>query len=269
VVDFVEEVEEQLRSDRYRTFAMRAWPWFLAALLAVVIGWLAAWGYSSWRDRDIGRASIAYDKAITTLAQGDPTGAYAALQTTANSGPAGYRTLALLQQGDIRATAGKTADAVALYDAAAKAAPNNILGDFARLRAAQVLLDGTPYAQIETRLKPLIGDKKPFDLEAKEMLAMARLLAGQTAAAKSDFTALSLTLGVSQAMRARAEAAIALIDSGQAGVVASAAKAAATLPPLPPQSVMGDVGAGPPSQDGQPQQGAADDTAAGPAGNTQ
>ena len=44
VVDFVEEVEEQLRSDRYRSFAQRAWPWFVAALVAVVIGWLAAWG---------------------------------------------------------------------------------------------------------------------------------------------------------------------------------------------------------------------------------
>jgi len=269
VVDFVEEVEEQLRSDRYRSFAMRAWPWFLAALLAVVAGWLAAWGYNSWRDRDIGRASVAYDKAITTLAQGDQTGAYAALEGTAGSGPAGYRTLALMQQADIRLTAGKTADAVALDDAAAKAAPNQVLGDFARLRAAQALLDNTPYPQLETRLTPLIGDRKPFDLDAKEMLAMAKLLAGQTAAAKNDFTALSLTLGVTQAMRSRAEAAIALIDSGQADVIAAVTKAAATLPPLPPQSVPGDAGAGPPPQDGQPRQGAADDAADGAAGNAQ
>jgi len=33
--------------------------------------------------------------------------------------------------------------------------------------------------------------------------------------------------------------------------------------------VTGDVGAGPPSQDGQPQQGAAGDAADGAAGNTQ
>jgi hypothetical protein len=250
VVDFVEEVEEQLRSDRYRGFAMRAWPWFLAALLAIVIGWLAAWGYNSWRDRNVGRASIAYDKAITTLAQGDQTGAYTALEGNARSGPAGYKTLSLLQQADIRANAGKTVDAVTLYDAAARAAPNALLGDFARLRAAQVQLDNSPFSQIEARLKPLVGDKKPFDLQAKEMLAMAKLLAGQTAAAKNDFNALSLTLGVTQAMRARAEGAIALIDSGQAGAVAGATKLAATLPPLPAQSVMGDAVAGPSPQDG-------------------
>jgi hypothetical protein len=268
VVDFVEEVEEQLRSDRYRNFAMRAWPWFLAALLAVVVGWLAAWGYNSWRDRDIGRASVSYDKAITTLAQGDPTGAYAALESVAGSGPAGYRTLALLQQADIRLTAGKTSDAAALYDAAAKAAPNQVLGDFARLRAAQSLIDGSTFPQMQARLTPLIGDKKPFDLDAKELLAMAKLLAGQTAAAKTDFTALTLTLGVTQSMRARAEASIALIDSGQASAVSAVAKSAATLPPLPPSSVPGGAaGGGPP--DGAPQQGAADDASSGATGNAQ
>jgi hypothetical protein len=264
VVDFVEEVEEQLRSDRYRGFARRAWPWFLAALVAVVVGWLAAWGYNTWRDRNIGRASIAYDKAITTFAQGDQTGAYTALDAIGKSGPAGYRTLALLQQANMRLQAGKAADAVALYDSAANAAPNAILGDLARLRAAQALLDSAPYPQLETRLKALVGDRKPFDLEAREALAMAKLEAGQLAAAKSDFSALTLTLGVTQSMRARAEAAIGLIDSGQAAVVAQVAKAAATLPPPPPQSV---TGAAP--QNGSPPQGAPDNNADGGAGNTQ
>jgi hypothetical protein len=121
---------------------------------------------------------------------------------------------------------------------------------------------------MQARLTPLIGDKKPFDLDAKELLAMAKLLAGQTAAAKTDFTALTLTLGVTQSMRARAEAAIALIDSGQASAVSAVAKSAATLPPLPPSSVPdGAAGGGPP--DGAPQQGAADDASSGATGNAQ
>ena len=59
----------------------------------------------------------------------------------------------------------------------------------------QALLDSAPYPQLETRLTPLIGDKKPFDLDAKGTLAMARLLAGQTAAAKSDFTGIVFDTG--------------------------------------------------------------------------
>ena len=269
MVDFVEEVEEQLRSDRYRSFAMRAWPWFLAALIAVVVGWLGAWGYNTWRDRNIGRASIAYDKAITALVQGDQTGAYTTFDQIGKSGPAGYRTLALLQQAGMRLAAGKTAEAVAFYDAGAKAAPNAVLGDLARLRAAQALLDTAPYAQLETRLKALMGDRRPFDLDAREALAMAKLLAGKTTEARGDLNALTLTLGVTQNMRARVQAAIGLIDSGQAGVVAQVAKAAALLPPSPPPNVAAMGAGGAPPRDSTAGQGAPDNGQDGPAGNAQ
>ncbi len=212
MVDFVEEVEEQLRSDRYRGFARRAWPWLLAALIAVVVGWVGAWGYNSWRDRNIGRASTAYDQAVTDLVQGDQTGAFTAFDAIGKSGPAGYRSLALMQEGGIRLAAGKTKEAVEFFDSAARAAPNAIFGDLARLRAVQALIDSAPYSQIEPRLKALMGDRKPFDLEAREAMAMAKLVAGKTSEARGDFNALTITLGVTPSMRARAQAAIALIE---------------------------------------------------------
>jgi hypothetical protein len=231
LVDFVEEVEERLRAERYRDLAGRYLPWAIAAVAAAIVGWLGVWGYDAWRDRNIGQASIAYDKAITALASGDATGAYNTLAPIAKNGPAGYRTLALMQEANIRLGAGKGSEAAALYDAAAKAAPNQIFGDLARLRAAQVLMDTAPYAQLETRLKPLAGDSRPYSLQAREMLAMAKLQAGKTQEARGDFNALSLTLGVTPSMRARAQGAIALIDSGQAGLVGQVVKAAATMPP--------------------------------------
>ena len=122
--------------------------------MVVIAVWLGVWGYHSWRDRNVAAASVAYDKAITELAAGDEIGAYNALAPVANDGPAAYRTLALIQQGNIRAAADKTADAAALYDDAAKAAPGAFLGDLARLKAALVLMDTAPYPQLETRLRP-------------------------------------------------------------------------------------------------------------------
>jgi hypothetical protein len=264
VVDFVEEVEEQLRSDRYLGFARRAWPWFLAALIAVVVGWLGAWGYNSWRDRNIGRASIAYDKAVSSLIQGDQTGAYTAFDQIGKTGPAGYRALALIQEGGMRFAAGKTAEAVAFYDSAAKAAPNEIFGDLARLRAAQVLLDSAPYSQVAPRLQALMGDRKPYDLQARELLAMAKLVAGKTSEARGDFNALTITLGVTQAMRARAQAAIALIDSGQSAVLSQVAKTAALLPPPVPQTSGSDPASGEAQARGAP-----DNTQSAAPGNAQ
>jgi hypothetical protein len=272
-VDFVEEVEERLRADRYRDLANRYLPWVIAALVAAVIGWLGVWGYGAWRDRNIGQASIAYDKAMVALAGGDPTGAYNGFAPIARNGPAAYRTLALMQQANIRLGAGKGDEAVALYDAAAKAAPNAIFGDLARLRAAQVLMDTAPYAVIETRLKALIGADRPFSLPAREMLAMAKLEAGKTQEARGDFNALGLTLGVTPGMRGRAQGAIALIDSGQANLVAQVVKTAATLPPSagamspgPGQAPSSTPG---PDADQTPAPDAAPDAAPTPPGNAQ
>lgn len=265
MTDFIEEVDERVRSERYLTLARRWAPWFLAALAAAVVGWLGVWGYNAWRDRNIGKASIAYDKALTSLAQGDQTGAYTGFETLGKSGPAGYRSLALMQEGNIRSAAGKGADAAVFYDAAAKAAPNAIFGDLARLRAAQALLDTAPYGQTETRLTPLIGEKKPFTLEARETLALAKLMVGKTAEARGDFNALSLTLGVGDAMRGRAQAAIALIDAGEAATLAQVVKTAASLPP-PKQPAF----AAPGGNDGAPpDQGAAQGASDNPSGTAQ
>ena len=272
MVDFVEEVEEQLRAERYATFARRYLPWFAAAIVAALVGWLGVWGYDAWRDRDIGKASIAYDKAVVALTGGDQIGAYDGLAPIAKDGPPAYRTLALMLQGDIRFGAGKSADALTLYDAAAKAAPNAVLHDLAALRAAQVAMDTAPYAQVETRLKALIGDKKPYNLQAKEILAMAKLQAGKIQEARGDFNAISLTLGVTQGMRTRAQGAIALIDSGQAGLVGQVVRTAATLPPSASASVPGltgaqaPAGAGDAQEQGEP---SAQDSAQDPAGSPQ
>jgi hypothetical protein len=237
VSDFIEEVEGQLRSERYREMAGRVLPWFLAALIAVVAGWLGVWGYRAWQDRNVSRASVQYDKGLTALAQGDETGAFTDFAALGKSGPAGYRTLALIQEGNIRLAASKTDEAAAFYDEAAKAAPNKIFGDLARLKAAQSLLDTAPYPQLQTRLAVLTPPDRPFSLEAREALAMAKLAAGKTAEARGDLNALTLTLGVGQSMSQRLKAAIATIDSGQAGMVPQVVRAAATLPPPSRQTV--------------------------------
>ena len=257
MVDFVEEVEEQLRAERYANLARRWLPWFAAALIAVIIGWLGVWGYDTWRDRNIGIASVAYDKALTALAAGDQTAAFDGFAALGKSGPAGYRTLALMQQANIRLAANQPQEAAGFFDQAAKAAPNAILKDLASLRAAQTVMDTAPYADVEGRLKPLIGEGKPYTLEAREMLAIAKLQAGMTAPARNEFSALSLTLGVTPGMRARAQGAIALIDSGQGGVLGQVVKAAATMPP-PAGSTLPEAPNGP-----------APDSAETPAGNAQ
>ncbi|MGH6958611.1 MAG: tetratricopeptide repeat protein, partial [Caulobacteraceae bacterium] len=146
----------------------------------------------------------------------------------------GYQTLALMQQGNLKLADGNAEAAAKLYDQAAATAPNLVIGDLARLKAADALLDVAPYAQLQTRLTPLTAAKRPYAIYAKEALAMAALMVGRTDEAKRDFTVIQLSLDAPEDMRRRAEMAVQLIDSGEAATAVAAAKATPTPVPTMP-----------------------------------
>ena len=245
MVDLFDEVDEQLRSDRYVSVLRRVAPWVTGVFAVVLLGYFAFWGYKAWQDRNLNTAAAAYQKGVDVLSTGDVTGARASFQASEQAGAPGYKTLALMQQAALALADNKNAEAAKLYDQAASAAPNQILGDLARLRAAQALLDTAPFAQIQTRLAPLADPKRPFAPYAKEALAMAELLAGKTADARRDFTVVSLSFGAPDDMRQRAQLAIAAIDGGEAASAVQAVKEAATMPPSPPMTLAPPISAAP------------------------
>jgi len=125
---------------------------------------------------------------------------------------------------------------------AADAAPDPIVGDAARLKSAFALLDTAPYAELEGRLKPMTEEGRPYRNQAREALAFAKLAAGNLAGARSDFLVLSQVLDAGESTRFRAQAALAVIDSGSAKATPAIAKQAASmLPPMvvPPGAVVG------------------------------
>ena len=71
MTDVFEEVEEQLRADRYKTLALRALPWVLGALVIALAIALAVWGWGAWQARSIGEASEAYAEGVEAFAAGD------------------------------------------------------------------------------------------------------------------------------------------------------------------------------------------------------
>jgi len=247
VVDVFDEVEEQLRSERYRNLAVKSLPFVAAAVAAVVIGVGGYWGWTSYQTTQANKASEGYQAALVTAQKQGPASAFGQFKTVADGGAKGYKALALLQMGDIRLEENKTKEAVAYFDEAAKAAPNALLGDLARLKSAFALMDTAPYKDLESRLTPLAGEKSPYRVYAKEALAFAKLQAGDMAGARADFVILanSLDSSTSEEVRQRAQAAMQLIDSGTAKDLAAAVKAAANLPPMPPMMSQLPAAAGP------------------------
>jgi hypothetical protein len=231
VSDLFEEVEEQLRSDRYRTFAFKILPWVLGLAAAALIAALGWWGWSHYQDQQVGKASEQYEAGIEALQQGRADQATKLFTGVAQSQAKAYRSLALMQLGGLQLSQNKTAAAVKFFDQAADAAPDPMIGDAARLKSAFALLDTAPEKDVEARLTPLLQDGRPYRVEAREALAFAKLTGGNLAGARGDFVIISGMLDAPEGARARAKAAIGLIDSGSAKAVASTVRAAAALPP--------------------------------------
>jgi len=256
--DLFEEVEEQLRSDRYQALARKVAPWVLALAVAALVAALGVWGWRQYQLQITDKASLQYADGLTAQSQGDNAHATQIFGEVAKSPSKAYKSLALMQLGGAKMAAGKPDDikaAVALFDQAAAAAPDDILGDAARLKSAFAILDTAPFAEVEGRLAPLMKDGHPYRVQAREALAFAKLLKGDTAGARRDFVVITGTLDAPEGARQRAQAAIGLIDSGSAQSVAAVAKAAASLPPamlVGPNGV--PMGLAPPQAQGQPQE---------------
>jgi len=237
VVDVFEEVEGQLRAERYQSLMRRYLPWVIGVGAALLIAALGYWGFTAWQNGQREKASIAYNEAFDALRQQDESKAFALFGEVAKSGTPGYRALALMHQGGIRLTAGATDEAVRFFDEAAKVAPDPMVADFARLKSAFALLDTAPYADVEKRLTPLAGEKKPFRMQAREALAFLKLRDGRLKEAREDFVVISQIFDATPGMRERAKQAIALIDSGSAASVAAAVKQSLAAPAAPPMVV--------------------------------
>ena len=81
MVDVFEEVEEQIRSDRYRALALKFLPWFIGAVvlvLAVVGGWQ---GYRAWIGSQSAKASETYAKGLEAQQAGRAAEAKTAWET--------------------------------------------------------------------------------------------------------------------------------------------------------------------------------------------
>ena len=253
MTDLFEEVEEQLRSDRYRALARQALPYVLALVAVALVTALGVWGWQAYRQQITDKASIEYNLGLEALSQGQRDQAAKALGEVAKSQARAYKSLALMQLGGLKAVTGTPADmkaAVALFDQAAEAAPDDVLGDAARLKSALAVLDTAPFAEVEGRLRPLLKENRPYRVQAREALAFARLLKGDTAGARGDFVVIQNSLDAPEPARQRASAAVNLIDSGSAKAMPAAVKAALALPA---PTIVGPGGLPAPTQ-AQPQQ---------------
>lgn len=247
--DVFEQVEEELRSDRYTRLA-RTWLPVVGAVLGVaLVAALAWWGWDSWQTSRADAGSAAYDRGIEALQAGNEPGALAAFTEAGEKGNGAYKSLSLQQQAGLAVSKGEMARAIELLDQAAKAGGDPILSDVAALKAVWLVMDtDASLADIESRLAPLVKEGRPYRAFALQAQAMTRIQFGQFQPAREILVQLQLGQDVPDSIREQAQATIAQIDAGTIANLRPIRDAAAKIPaPTAPTAAQGAPAAAAPA----------------------
>jgi hypothetical protein len=217
LADIFHEVDEEVRRERLQKLWERYSVYVIAAAVLVVAA-IGAWrGYEWWLGKQAAAAGAKFEQALTLSEQGKHAEAEQAFAEIAAAAPAGYRALARLSAAAELAQQ-KPAEAVKAYDQiAADGSFGRALQDLAALRAAMLLVDSVPLAELEKRLAPLTEPGRTFRATARELLALSAWRNNDIAAARKYIDMMVADAETPPGARARAEVLSALIAGGTKG----------------------------------------------------
>jgi hypothetical protein len=185
------EVEEELRREQFQKLWERYGTYILAAAALIVV---SVGGVKYWESHKLAKAQTAgaeYEAAIALSTAGKTEDSVKALEQIAATGPAGYAALADLSLAGAKLKAGKSDEALAIFDKlAAESGIDPILGNFAKLQAVSLRLGQADFADIKARLTPLMADDSSWRYIARELLGTAAVKAGKLEEARTTLAPL-------------------------------------------------------------------------------
>lgn len=211
MVDFINEVEEELRKDDYNKLLKRYGPYIAAVIIAIVLGT----AFLEWREYSTDRAARAtaasYNEAVSAAQNGETDKAVSQLVELADVAPSGYAGLSLMQAAIAKQSAGERAEAVQLYDRAAEEFEQARHKQLAQLKAAYILAGDGAYTDVVARVSPLAAKDAPYEFLARELLGVAAAQTDDDAMARQQFGYLASIPGVPPTIKERAEQSLSLM----------------------------------------------------------
>ncbi len=219
MVDFINEVEEELRKDDYNRLLKKYGPAIGVVLFLVVAGT----GFIEYRkysdDKKAQAVSAIYTAADSKLDDGRSDDAVAAFADLGNTGPEGYAGLSFMRAAAILEDKGDIGGAVRFFDQAAETFSTPRHKQLAQIKAAYLLADQGAYSDVIDRVSPLAETGEPYEFLARELLGFAHSESGNKASAREQFAYLTSVPGVPPTVKQRAEQSMALM-SAKASLVA-------------------------------------------------
>jgi hypothetical protein len=206
VSELFDEVDEDVRRDQLK----KIWDQYSIYIVGgafLIIAAVGGWrGYAYLEAKKAAEAGAAFDKATELSEQNKHTEAEAAFADLAAKAPSGYRVLARLRVAAEAASRDPQAAAKLYDDIAADRSVGAPEQDLARVRAAGLLLETSPYPDMLRRLEPATGPAATFRHTARELLALSAWRANDTAAARRWLDVIANDGETPPSLRSRAEA---------------------------------------------------------------
>ena len=205
MVDFISEVQEELRKDDYNLWLKRYGPFALAGIVAVVV----AAGVFEWNKARTAKeariTSQAYIAASELAKAGDLEQARRDFMAMSTTAPSGYAGLALMRSAELELEKGDTVAAVALLDQAADTfeLPRHI--QLAQIKAVYILAGNGEYENVAQRATPLAEKGQPYEFLARELVGFAAKELGDVSRAREQFSYLDTIPGVPPSIQQRAK----------------------------------------------------------------
>jgi hypothetical protein len=199
------EVDEELRGDRMRALWRRFGPFIIGGAIAIVLVVAGNEGWTWWQNSNAARSSDQFYAALELAEAGDVAAAQDALNDVVAEGTGGYPALARFRQASLLAADGKSAEAVAAYDAIATSETNARLREMALVLAAYLLVDGGDVAAVQQRVGGLTGPQNPLRNAAREAIGLTQYKAGDADAALATFREVLADPQAGQDLRGRVD----------------------------------------------------------------
>jgi hypothetical protein len=214
--NFLREVEEELRRERFERIWKEYGTFILAGAALIILGVL---GYKYVENRRITAAQTTgerYEGAMDLVSSKKEGSAEKEFATIVAEGSGGYPELAQLQLAGVQLKQGKKVEAIATYDELARSSNgDSLLRDYAALQAAGLRLGEADFTEMQNRLNPLMGDSSPWRYSARELLGVAAFKAGKRDEARTILTPLLVDQKVPPSLAERAQIVLAEIAGGE------------------------------------------------------
>lgn len=211
MVDFINEVEEELRKDEYNRLLKKFGP-LLIGIVAVIIGGTAYLEWTKSNDDKAARAtSYAYVQAGKLASDGNNAQAIKDFVAISEKAPSGYAGLSLMRAAAISLREGERAQAVSFFDRAAQTFEKTRHKQLAQIKATYILAGDGRYDDVSSRLGTLAQSDQPYEYLARELLGFAAMQSGDMSGAREQFSYLSTIPGVTDTIASRAEQYLSLM----------------------------------------------------------